>query len=239
MAIQIKEPSAEHHPDLSFEDVLSFIVPDKLRAIDKELFAIKWWDYRFMSPCAATFAYIDIFGVEARKLYARDIDYERAAHIRVVTAASVMDGLRRNDEKAKRSFSGFWRGRQVADALSVPYDIYISEALSSRMRAWQRTHMPTALQVYRDIDVERVANRWEELKASRVYYATHHAYLAQNYQGAPYQDEYFRHLIERARQTTDFVATLADMVDADHMPVEFLRRHVDQGICDRVLASQR
>lgn len=237
MAITIQLPSPEAHPDLPIDDVIALMVPQKWTAHDKELFQTKWWDYRFMTPFEATLAYIDQFGIAARKLYARDIDYERAQHIRVVSGDSIKAKLLENDDKAKRAFTGYWRGRQVADAIGAPYEVYVAEAMSSRMRAWQRAHLPTANQVYRDIDVERVSNRWEELKVSRIYYAEHHAYLAQNYCGEPTQDAYFAYLIERAGQTGDRLGTLSDMIEADRLPVEYAQAHLDQGTYERITAS--
>lgn len=237
MTIQTQIPAIEDYPDLSLGTwVTHSFVPDRLKVHDKELFGVKWWDYRFETPFEATLSYIDAFGQEARKVYSRDIDSERAQHIHVVTGKKVVEGILRNEEKAKRAFSGFWRGRQVADALGMPYPTYIQEALSQRMRRWQRAYLPSANQIYQDRDVERVSNRWEELKASRIYYANHHAYLAQNYQAAPIQKAYCDYLVERAEKTGDKIMTLVDMVDADRLPLEYLAVE-HEGICEKVRAS--
>lgn len=248
--MQINTPSLEEYPDLSLDDILAMFVDEKHRDHDRALFATKWWDYRMMTPTEATLAYIDAFGVEVRKIYARDIDYERAQHIHVVTGASVRKGLLENEQKAKRAFAGFWRGRQVADALGMPYDVYTAEVLNSRMRYWAnvkvqdrkgkwRTKLPTATQLYGERDVERVQARWEELQASRVFYSEHHAFLPQNYVGAPVQDAYFAYLAERAGRSSNRIAMLADMVEHDRLPVEYLHQHVEQGICEKVLDPQR
>lgn len=239
MTIQITTPEINELPDLTVEDLLTHsMVPGSLKENDKELFRSKWWDYRFMTPFEATIAYIDAFGQEMRKFYARDIDFEKAQHITVVTGQAVRDGLLVNDKKAKQSFSSFWRGRQVADALGMPYKTYVYEAINNRLRYWTdvkiqdkkgrwHTKMPTAAQVYGENNVERVAARWEELQASMIHYAEHHAFLAQNYEAAPIQNEYFAHLIARARKTMDFTATLVEMIETDHLPVEFAIANLD------------
>jgi hypothetical protein len=220
MTIKIQIPKIEDYPDLSVYDFITHtFVPNKLQAFDKELFGIKWWDYRFMSPCEATMNYIDTFGQESRKIYSRDIDSVVAQHIGVMNKEKMLAGLMKNEEKSKRLFSGFWRGRQVADAIGMPYSIYIYEALSQRMRRWQRAYLPSASQVYQEGDVERVAARWEELKASRVYYADHHLYLSQNYQGSSVQKAYSEYLVDRSHGN---IETLADMVEADRLSLDYL-----------------
>lgn len=246
--MQILTPSTDEYPDFDVSDILTALAGKERLAVERELFQTKWWDYRFMSPLEATLAYIDAFGVEARKIYARDIDYERAQHIRVVTGASVREGLINNEQKAKRAFTGFWRGRQVADALGMPYETYLAETLNSRMRYWSavmvqdakgkwRTKMPTANQLYGERDVERVSARWEELKASRVFYASHHAYMVENYCGAPFQDAYCAYLIDRARSSSNPVLSMADMIDNNRLPIEVARQQLDDGIYEQVMNS--
>lgn len=237
MTIQIRQPLSELHPDLRIEDlVVNSFVPTKLQPFDKELFKTKWWDYRFDSPFEATMRYIEDFAGEARKVYSRDIDKERAKHIYIVSPDAILQRLFANDKKAKIAFSGFWRGRQVADAIGMPYPIFIYEAVSQRMRRWQRTHLPNSSQIYDSLSVERVAARWEEIKQSKIHYASHHAYLAQNYQAAPLQVEYCDYLFARSEQTGNRIMTLVDMVRDDHLSLDYLASK-DKGIHDQVCAS--
>jgi hypothetical protein len=237
MTIQIRQPEPEHHPDLRLEDlIVNAFVPTRLQAFDKELFGTKWWDYRFDSPFEATLRYVQDFSVQARALYARDIDKARAQHIYVVSPRAIVDRLMQNDRKAKEAFSGFWRGRQVADALGMPYATFIYEAVSQRMRRWQRAYLPNSSQIYQDANIEVVAARWDELQRSRIHYAEHHAYLAQNYQNTPIQTAYYDALFDRAERTGDRIMTLVDMVEADRISLDYLAEK-DSGICKAVRAS--
>lgn len=239
MQSDILLPDTDQFPLLSFEDVLAGnVIKNERLAVEPELFKTKWWDYRFMSPFEATFEYIDAFGNQARKIYAREFDYERAQHIRVATGPTTKKGLLEDNPKARKSFAGFWRGRQVADAVGAPYDVFIYQAMTSRMRAWKRTHLPNADQLYGERDVEFVARQWEDIKASRVFYAEHHAYLAQNYIGAPIQQEYCQYLLDRSRTTGDRVNTLVDMIESDRLPIEFIQRK-EPGIYEQVVNSLR
>lgn len=237
MTIQIRQPLSELHPDLRLEDlIVNTFVPTKLQPFDKELFKTKWWDYRFASPFEATMKYVEDFAVEARKIYSRDIDRERAEHIYIVSPEAIIQRLLTNDKKAKISFSGFWRGRQVADAIGMPYGTFIYESMSQRMRRWQRAYLPSSTQLYQDGSVEFVSARWDELNASRIHYAEHHAYMAQNYQAAPIQVEYYDHLLARSQRTGDQIMTLVDMVQADRISLDYLASK-DKGIHDQVCAS--
>jgi hypothetical protein len=236
MSIRIQTPSKADCPDLNQGDLITHLIPERLKVHERELFQTKWWDYRFMTPFEATCAYIDAFGQQARKVYSRDIDSERAAHIKVVTSAKVVDAFLQNDAKAKRAMSGFWRGRQVADAIGMPYPAYVFEAISQRMRRWQRAYLPSENQIYQEGDVERVSSRWSEVAASRIHYSDHHAYLSQNYEGAPAQKGYYDYLVQRSAQTGDKIMTLVDMVEADRISLEYLQTD-HAGIYDQVRAS--
>jgi glutathione S-transferase len=238
MNIQVKLPNKSECPDLDVGDLITHLIPNKLTVHDRQLYQTKWWDYRFMSPFEATFEFIDTFGQEARKIYSRDIDTERARYIAVVSGSKLVRAFLENDTRAKKSMSGFWRGRQVADALGMPYSVYIYEALSQRMRSWKRPYLPNEDQIYRGQDVERVAARWNEIAASRIFYSDHHAYMAQNYKGAPLQKDYYGHLVNRAEKTGDKIMTLVDMVEADRLSLEYLETD-HPGIVDQVRASLR
>lgn len=242
--MKIQTPDPEHEVDL--DTILSLLIEDERRGFDVGLYQTKWWDYRFMTPFEATMAFVDAFGVEARKIYARNIDYERAQHIRVITGSSLTAGLVENEIKAKRAFASFWRGRQVADALGMPYPEYTAEALTNRMRYWSsiavkdnqgkwRTKMPTPNQLYAERDVEKIEARWSELKASKVYYANHHAFMVENYQGAQVQDQYCAYLMDRAVHSSNVVLSLRDMVESDKIPVEYLAQNADVGIYEQVM----
>lgn len=239
MAHQIKQPDPELAPDLSIEDIFSMIISNKFLEYDRDLYSSKWWDYRFMSPCEATMLYIDAFGQAGKVIYARELDCERAEHVRYASSERIRQGLLSNDDKSRKSFAAFWRGRQVADAIGMPYDVYCHEAIGSRMRAWQRTYLPSANHIYRDRDVEFVAGRWEQMQASKIYYADHHAYLAQNHIGTGIQLAYCEYLVARAQKSTDPAAVLASMVDSDRLPLEYLIQHLPSETLDQVRKSLR
>ena len=233
------KPSFEGFQHFGSEELLTHtFIKKKSLQHETALFQTKWWDYRFMSPFEATMSFIDTFGIEARKIYARDIDFERAEYIKVSNATTIREGLEKNDDKVKRYFSGFWRGRQVADAIGIPYATYISHAMSERLRAWQRAYLPNPTQIYRDFEVSKVVARWDEMKASRIHFAEHHAYLAQNFRGMPDQVRYHDYLLEEAgKRLMHFDTLLADFVRDDRIPIEVIADRYGHGKVDQIRSS--
>jgi hypothetical protein len=187
-------------------------IPKKVQKFDFELFATKWFDYRHLTPLEATLAYIDAFGVVYRRVYAQQMDAERAQHMNLTTGAKVKSGLISNNSKIKRNFTGYWRGRQIADALCMPYELYIELAIDYRMRHWQRAHLPRPEHLYHEWDVEKVQDRWIELQSASLYLSEHPAYMTQNYAGTAAQNDYHEWLFKQANLRSNRTVMLARFV---------------------------
>ncbi len=222
--------------ELSLEDdaFMMMHVPTKLQKFDSDLYQTKWFDYRRMNPVQATGAYIKAYGEIYRRIYARDLDHERAQHLKIITATELMAGVCNNDKKAKRKLSGFWRGRQVADALGIPYELYIEHAFTFRMRRWQRAHMPQPEHLYHEYDVEKIQELWEELQAGRLYLPEDPAYLVQNYQGIPYQNDFHEWLFKQAKLRGNEAYLLADLIERDLMPIDKVAARVEPMVYEQI-----
>lgn len=229
-SIHLPDPVA--HPHLTVDDILSMSVGDR-SSYDVQLFATKWWDYKFITSAEATFLYVDAFGRQARRIYSRDIDSTRAQYIKVITGDALKERLLKDETQAKRAFSSFWRGRQVADALGMPYDDYIWTALDMRMKYWNgvkvvdakgrtRTKTPTPNQLYSEMIVEKVVERWNELQDARIYYSDHSAYLPCNYVGTDFQRGYYAYLVTRAEKSTMTNVILGGMIANGQISREYL-----------------
>jgi hypothetical protein len=199
----------------------------KFQGFDLELFDTKWFDYRFLTPFQATQAYIDAYGAVYKTIYARELDRARAEHVKPISFDRIRDGLDRDETKAKRQFTGCWRGRQFADALGMPYGVYIELAFTYRMRAWNRTYLPQPEHLYHPIDLEKITNRWEELLPTKLWLSEHPAYLVQNYQGAPAQDAYHEWLFKQAALRQNSPECLARLVHLDQLPLQKVRARLD------------
>jgi hypothetical protein len=228
------------------DDVLSSLIKLDRRSFDVGLYQTKWWDYRFMTPYQATMEFVDAFGVEARRVYARDVDSERAEHITVITARSLTEKLLACVPSAQRAFPSFWRARQVADALGIPYMEYNSEALRSRMSRWSsiaiqdkngkwRTKLPTPNQLYDERDVDKVEARWADLQRSRFYFANHHAYMVENYIASPIQNDYYAYLVNRARHSSSYRLSIGDLVEFNRIPIEYLAQNIEPDVFEQAV----
>lgn len=195
---------------------------------------LKWFDYRHMTPLQATIAYMEAYAVVYKRIYAREFDRERAEFINPLHVDNILAALRPGGQadpkkvtKAKKQLVGCWRGRQIADRLTIPYDVYIDLAFTFRMRRWQQTNMPQPQQLYHMITVEKIAERWEELQASRLYLAEHSAYMVQNYQGLPQQDSYHEWLFKQAKLRSNPAEAIARFIDENLLPLEKVRARSD------------
>lgn len=225
---------AEREWSLDDDLMVQMHVPKKIQKFDPELFSTKWFDYRRMTPLQATTAYIKCYSKVSRDIYARDIDYARAEHIKFVTVTDLFAALARDEAKAKRKLTGFWRGRQVADALGMPYELYIEHAFTFRMRRWKRAYLPQPEHLYHEYDVEKIQELWEELQGGRLYLPDDPAYLVQNYKNIPYQNDFHEWLFKQARLRTDEAFTLAEMINRDMMPIDKVADRVEAQVYERV-----
>lgn len=195
-------------------------IPKKLQKFDPDLFSSKWFDYRRMTSLQATIQYVNAYSKICPEIYARDLDFERAKHIKFLTWDSLQEGLNENCSKAKRKLSGLWRGRQVADALGMPYEIYIERAFTFRMRHWSRAYLPQPEHLYHEFDVEKIQEYWEELQAGRLYLPEDPAYLVQNYKNIPYQNDLHEWIFKQASLRSNENQILADMINRDFLPID-------------------
>jgi len=189
----------------------------------------KWFDYRFMTPLQATKAYVAAYGEIYRRIYRREIDRERSEHLRVLTWDSIVQGVEKGETKWKRVLTGCWRGRQFADGIGMPYEHYIENAMTFRMRRWQQRHMPQPEHLYHAVVLDKVSQRWEELMGTDTWTSDHPAFLVQNYDGLKVQDDYHEWLFAQSMRRSDPLYFLAHMIRQDMLPMEKVRaRYPDE-----------
>lgn len=206
-------------------------------AFDTELFNTKWFDYRFLTPFEATMKFVDEFQIVAREQYAANFSFHRAKHIWLQSSITLIGRLKSSEPKTKRAFSGFWRARQVADALGMPYRLYIDLAMTQRLRNWNRTYLPDPCQLYDDRDVEKVRLRWEEIQQATFHFSDHHAYIAQNYQGLQVQNDYHDFLFKQANESALTERHLGDFIRRDMLPPQVVRDRIGDEAYRRVMQT--
>lgn len=208
--------------------------PKSLMHLEAELFGTKWFDYRMMTVYDATILYANTFNDIYRRIFAVEFDRSRAQHVVGVSIGKMLEGLKSGDSHAKKRFSGLWRGRQVADALGMPYSEYIDMAMRRRLRFWKRGNLPRPDQIYGQLDVEWVQSKWQEAQAAKLYLAEHPAYEMRNYAGLAHQNDYHEWLFAQANYRANPFYQLAQFVNEGRLPIEKVRARVDADLIDRV-----
>lgn len=212
-----------------FEDDLivhKFINP-KFLEVEVELFRIKWFDYRFLTPLQATWQYIDIFGDVYREFYRLNFDVRASEFITVPTADKVIAGLEKSDDKIRKMFPSFWRGRQVADAIGMPYRTFLNIAFEKRLSYWNRPFMPNARHLYSEMIAVAAQERWEELQRARLFTSDLPAYLTQNYQNSDMQNDYHEWLFLQASYRGNRTDFFVSRIEADALPLSKVLARVD------------
>jgi len=214
----------------------------KFHKFERDLFTTKWFDYRCMTPTQATDTYMREYARVYQHIYGRELDFERAEHIQIPDMQTLITRIRsaaRTSDKKKHNYwkaelSGYWRGRQVADAIGVPYGVYIDLAFTFRMRRWPRDHMPRPYQLYHEYDVEKIQARWEEMQQSQLFTSEHPAYLVQNYQGIALQNDYHEWLLKQALARSNPSVYLARFVNEDQLPLDKIEARIAPEMLEEV-----
>lgn len=216
------------------DEFVQKFIPKKLQDFEPDLFRTKWFDYRRMTPTQATVEYIKAYGESYRDTYARELDYEKAKYTQPTKYTDLIAGLDKGKSSLKGKLTSFWKGRQIADVIGIPYNLYIDYAFEFRMRRWQRSYLPQPQHLYHEYDVERIQERWEEVKASRTILPEDPAYLVQNYMGIPYQNDFHEWLFQQSSDKSDPAYFLADMIRKDMIPIDKVEARVESGDYDRI-----
>jgi len=215
-------------PSDRFKDdcVTNAFVKSQFSAMDLGLFRTKWFDYRFYSPLQATFLYIAYFEEAYYDFFKRDVDYVQAEFRRPITRAKILNGLRENDSKQRRNFMALWRGRQVADALGMPYPVFLDFAFNARLQNWKRDTLPRPEHLYSARCIDKVEQKWEEYKRTYFLKSDHPAYKLENFCGTADQIAHQNWLIEQAEHCFNYPANLYDLVQEGLLPQDRVEAHL-------------
>lgn len=220
-----------------FEDdvvAYQFIQNEETLKFETQLFSQKWFDYRHLTPLQATRLYIQAYDEVYRRHYAQNIDHTAAKYVRTVNIDDIFNGLAAPEssthKKAKMQFTACWHGRQMADLLGMPYEIYLDLAFEYRLRYWNRNYLPQPQHLYSDLVVNRIEQRWPELQASRLYTSDHPAYMIENYNELPHQKDYHEWLFKQANLRSNPGEMLGRFVNEDRLSVEKVKSRVEEGV---------
>ena len=159
---------------------------------ERELHHLKWFDYRFMTPLQAT----EQFRLEFQKVYRlkfrKNVNSSKADKVTGVSAAY-----------RKTEWTAFWRARQFADELGVPYKIFLWPAFEMLLESgWQR--IPYINQLYgpknRDRIVAAVAKHWAEYRTTQLCHSALPQYREESFLNLPAQIAHREWVLGEVRQ---------------------------------------
>lgn len=143
------------------------------RERERNLYEQKWFDYRFLSPLAATLRFRLVYQDVYRWKYSTNID---------TLEAEQKTGVSR--KLTRGELTSFWRARQFTDELGVTYEIFLEAAFQMCIRrGWNR--LPHVNQLYgsknRDAIAGAVKSVWADHIGSRFTISTLPEYREESY----------------------------------------------------------
>ncbi len=206
-----------------------FVSP-KLLKVERALQTGKWFEYRFMNPTAATYLFANEYKKAYSFAYQQNIDTERGEHVTALP----------NDLfKARKSMiTGVWRCRQVADAMGMPYGLYLERALHWVTRRWREKHLPQVYNLYSDFATDRVAIDWEEYQAAKVYYSKLPQYKNICYDSRVASlNQHHEHLFSLIESRSNNPILIAELVNQDLLSISRIRDRLGAEVFDQTLKA--
>ena len=132
----------------------------------------------------------------------------------------VIAGLESSNDKIRKMFPSYWRGRQMADAIGMPYRTFLNIAFEKRLSYWSRPFMPNARHLYSEMIAVTAQERWEELQRARLFTSDLPAYLTQNYQNSDMQNDYHEWLFLQAQHRGNRAEFFIEQIEKDGLPLD-------------------
>lgn len=184
-----------HSLDRRFADSLmaAMHISSALLSAERMLATTKWFDYRFLTPMAATQRFADIFREQYKQKYAQYFDVAESEYKRGIGKDILF-------ENAPQTITSLWTARQHADRLGVPYELFISFAMNHLMdRVY--TKVPLSNQLYSEHALAAVEMRWNEFEENMLLRTVYDPrYLSEHYKSLPAQNAYIKYQLNAVRR---------------------------------------
>ena len=159
--------------------------------VEAALFTGKWFAYRFLHPVQATYVYAHEFTKAYRRYYRREIDRARADYVTPIRIKDMFTGNK------TPKMSAIIRGRMVADAAGMPYNVFLDLAFDIQLRYWKQDRLPQPSHMYSDLITDKIDPLWEDRQEGFLFYSQHPNYHNSFYQGLKAQDDHHEWIINQ------------------------------------------
>ncbi len=154
---------------------------------EKELYDMKWFDYRAMDPDTATLVFMHEYALRMRE-YNELLGRSRYFYILKSFKAFERDYLRNH-----RLFKILEKLRPIADKHGMPYDKFWEFACEAHMNlGFKKTYVNVFLN--KNI-LKKIKEDWEQYKKDFICYSKSTSLQPDNYQGFDIQKDYYEYLL--------------------------------------------
>jgi len=229
-------------PAAQIEALIAAHVPRQHILEATEVIHSRWWDYRRLSPGHAFYLFADTYykgcKLAARKFLAErknshSYQSDKSRAYNLVGASLGQMTVEEVWTKDQAHITGLWKAMLVADAIGMPYDLFVRVACNAALiRLWK--NLPRPSQLYSDTLVFHIMSDWDEIKKLRSTLAKHPLYSEENYVGLPIQDEYRHWLIESIKEQKDKLnALMVAVYHMRHIPEAMALQHFPPHLVNR------
>ena len=180
-------------------------VDDRLIAVEPSLHRRAWFDYRALHPVKRTMLFAHIYGQRYNRIYKKYFDRDCGAGKTGLSHPNIFN-------MNSGMITSFYRGRQIADDLAIPYDFYIGHAFECCLQTIGWTEMPRPNQIYGAEVQAQVVGDWFDYSKARLHFGEDRRYLLENYIGHVDQDDHQKWLINQAGLRNQPEHTLARVI---------------------------
>lgn len=187
----------------SADELAIATIPAKLLGKEAQLFRSKWYDYRRLHPMVATYYFVHCYGEAYRDAMVKSFDCERGIYRKGVKGNFIL----------KKERLSFWRLRQMADGMGIPYRPFLTAAISHYIdhTGWKNVPRPGHLAA--GTAPSAAYEAWESLCKHRLQLPVDPFFTAEGFVGHPYQVECELWLLEQAQRRERPKFALAALVD--------------------------
>jgi hypothetical protein len=204
-------------------------IAKKWQKFEVSLYTTKWFDYRFLHPVQATMRYTEAYEPIYRRLYTESVNSRAGPYVSVFKGDFFsLDGAVK---------TGLWRGRQIADAIGMPYSEYINASFRETMRHWRQPFLPRPYHLYATDVIEKVVETWGKLQEVRSYVSEEPEYLTDVYQGLPIQNDHHEWILGQAARRGIPAIFLERMVHRNLLPIEKVEMRFGAEIAQQIRQS--
>lgn len=202
------------------EIAISHIAP-KLLALEAGLNRTKWFDYRLLHPTQATYLFAHYYIVATSRAFKKFRDVSTAPYKRGFSGEDILRDLsplltEKQTAARRHQMTSFWKARQFADGIGVPYLLFISDSMEHALEmGWSQFPRPHQL-ACKPYLVEHMKETWKKRCESSVQVADAEFFHSQGYRKQVDQIAHMKWLITSVQKARRPAQALANLVYEQH-----------------------